>query len=133
MRKLLIASLFLPLLALAGCGTLGSILTGGVANPLTPARALSIHAAFDGGVVVAAGNYAALPRCPAPQPCSSQQIVNTLRTYVNSAESALNKLDAWALGNSSLDAAALYQGAMVAVQTAQEYAAKTGLQFQKVN
>lgn len=121
--------LLLPLLALSACGTFGSIISGQVENPLTPSRALIMHATFNGGVVVAAGEYAYLPRCPAPAPCSQQAVVNQLRVYVNNAETALRRLDDWALGNASLNGPALYEAALIAVQTAQNYATSGGLRF----
>lgn len=118
--------LLLPVLFLSGC--LG-VLTGSTPNPLTPRSALILHATFDGGVVVAAGDYAGLPRCPAPAPCSQQSIVNTLRVYVNKAEDTLRQLDQWALGNTSLNGVALYEAARIAVQTAQNFATSSGLNF----
>lgn len=118
--------LLLPVLFLSGC--LG-VLTGSTSNPLTPRSALILHATFDGGVVVAAGDYAGLPRCPAPAPCSQQSVVNTLRIYVNKAEDTLRQLDQWALGNTSLNGVALYQAALIAVQTAQSFAISNGLSF----
>ncbi len=121
-RHLLLA---LPLV-LGGCATL---LTGGVNNPLTPKIALTLHASFDAGVVVAAGDYAYLPRCPAPQPCSQQAVVNKLRSYINPAEATLTKLDQWAEGNSTLNGVSLYQAAILAIQTAQTYASSNGLTF----
>lgn len=124
MKKVL---LVLTLLSLSGC-FLHNVPIGG-SNPLTPRLALQLHTAFDGGVVVAAGDYAYLPRCPAPAPCSDQQAVDQLRVYVNSAEAALQKLDQWALGNTTLDGAALYQAALLAVQAAQQFATSTGLRF----
>lgn len=130
MKKVL---LVLALFSLGGCGaffhTAGPILGGQVGNPLTPRIALQLHTAFDGGVVVAAGDYAYLPRCPAPAPCSDQQMVNQLRVYVNSAEITLQQLDQWALGNTALNGPALYQAALIAVATAQQFAASAGLRF----
>lgn len=119
------------LLLLAGCGTVGDILLGNVDNPLTPQYALAVHAGYDAGVVVAAGKYAALARCPAPQPCSEQTVVNNLRKYVNAGEDALNQLDAWALGNTRLDGPALFALAIGAVTTAQKYALEFGLTFNR--
>lgn len=123
------ALLIIPILALAGCATALQVLTGQVDNPLTPQFALSVHAGYDAGVVVAAGKYAGLQRCPAPQPCSDQAVVNRLRVYVNAGESALNDLDKWALGNARLDGPALFALAMGAVTTAQKYALEYGLHF----
>lgn len=117
------------LLALGGCQTALNVLSGGVANPLTPSRALVLHASFDAGVVVAAGNYAALPRCPAPAPCSDQKVVNQLRVYVNTAERVLSQLDDWAQGNPKLDGPALFSAAIGAVSAAQEYATQNGMHF----
>lgn len=130
MRKIL---LVVSLLALGGCASFfhdaGAILGGTVGNPLTPRAALQLHTTFDGGVVVAAGDYAYLPRCPAPAPCSDQKIVNQLRVYVNGAEDTLRQLDQWALGNTALNGPALYQAALIAVATAQQFATQTGLRF----
>lgn len=131
LRKLALAGALVVLAVLAGCGglgTAGAILSGSVANPITPKMAYQLHAGFTGGVVVVAGNYAALPRCSrAPQPCSEQTVVTTLRVYVNSAEGLLDKLDAWALGNTSLDGPALYQAAKIAIATATNYALANGV------
>lgn len=123
------ALLIVSMLALAGCQTAIQVLTGQVDNPLTPQFALAVHAGYDAGVVVAAGKYAGLQRCPAPQPCSDQVVVNKLRIYVNAGERALNDLDQWALGNPRLDGPALFALAMGAVTTAQQYAREYGLSF----
>ncbi len=117
------------LLFLLGACTTTAVLTGGIANPVTPARALTLRATFDGGVVVAAGDYAALARCPAPAPCSDQKVVNQLRVYVNGADGVLTQLQAWALGNASLNGADLYTAAITAVTDAQSYASSNGLKF----
>lgn len=122
------ALLLVPMIVLGGCTTT-AIITGGIANPVTPARALTLHSTFDGGVVVAAGDYAYLPRCPAPAPCSDQKVVNQLRVYVNGADGVLNQLDKWAEGNATLDGAALYKAAIKAIGDAQSYAQSNGLKF----
>lgn len=132
MKLRVLAAVLLPLLALAGCQTAGAILSGQVDNPITPQRALAVHAAYDVGVVVASGRYAGLPRCPGANPCSQQAVVNNLRKYVNTGEDALNQLDVWALGNDRLDGPALYSAAMGAVLTAQKYALQYGLSFTPV-
>lgn len=116
-------------MTLAGCQTAVQLLTGQTKNPLTPQYALAVHAGYDAGVVVAAGKYAGLPRCPAPQPCSDQAVVNKLRVYVNAGETALNNLDQWALNNPRLDGPALFAIAIGAVTTAQKYALEYGLSF----
>lgn len=127
-RLLLAGSLAM---GLASCATLG-ILSGGVKNPLTPQFALTMHASFDLGVVVASGRYADLARCPAPQPCSQQVVVNSLRKYVNAAEDVLNQLDEWAYGNPRLDGPALYAAAVGAITTAERYATQFSLKFTPV-
>lgn len=129
MKKALAILLIVPLIALAGCSQTLQLLSGGINNPITPSRALALHAAFDGGVVVAAGRYAALPRCPAANPCSSQAVVNKLRTYVNGAEATLDKVDQWAAGNTSIDIQAIYQAAIIAVTEAQSFGRDNGLKF----
>lgn len=119
---------FVALLALAGCNTVGSIITGSTANPVTPKAALQLHAAFYATVAVPAAAYNRLPRCShAPAPCSSQAVVNKLRLYVNSANATLKQLDQWALGNSSLNGPALYQAASIAISTAQSFNAANGV------
>lgn len=128
-RAFSLALLFLPLLAIAGCGTIGSVLNGSVSNPVTPNRAATLHAAFYAGVLAASADYAGLPRCPAAQPCSDQKVVGQLRTYVNGAEASLTRLDGWALGNTSLNGPALYQAALLAVTTAQSFALGNGVAF----
>lgn len=112
---------------LVGCATVGAVVSGSVANPITPARALAFHASFYAGVVVAAGHYADLERCPAPTPCSEQAVVDKLRQYVNGAEGTLVRLDDWAQGNSRLDGPALFALAKGLVVTAEQYA--TGVAY----
>lgn len=125
MKKLLIIALTL---GLAGCNVASDVITGSISNPITPKIALQLHTGFAGGVVVVAANYAALPRCSRnPQPCSEQAIVNTLRIYINNAERLLDNLDAWAKGNSNIDAPALYRAAVIAINTAKDYAAIKGI------
>lgn len=119
---------FVALLALAGCNTVGAILTGSVTNPVTPKAALQLHAAFYGTVVVPAASYNRLPRCShAPAPCSKQAVVDKLRLYVNSTNVTLKSLDQWALGNTSLNGPALYQAATIAISTAQAFNSANGV------
>lgn len=122
LRLIAIAAAFLTLAGCSTIGTAGKILTGGVANPLTPARALAIDNGFSGGVVVAAGLYAALPRCPAVKICSSQPVVDQMRNYIGKATALIDQLDEWALGNPAIDGPAIYSAALLAISTAETFA-----------
>lgn len=125
MKRLFVVLAFV---ALAGCGTLGTIISGTTSNPITPKAAIVLHSSFAVAVVLPAGRYASLPRCSKnPPPCSSQAVVNGLRRYINPASVALKKLDAWALGNTSLDGPALYSAAVLAIEAAKGYAASQGV------
>jgi hypothetical protein len=124
-KKLAFAGAFVALAILAGCsglGTAGAILSGSVANPVTPARALILHTTFKDSVEIPVAFYVALPRCShSPAPCSDQKVVNQARIYVNAAVKALRALDDWALGNTALNGPALFAAAQFAVAQARDY------------
>lgn len=126
MKRIAIA--FAALLMLAGCGTLGSVVTGDTANPVTPTAAKTLRAAFIAGIVIPAGEYADLPRCSRnPPPCSKQAVVDGLRRYINPLSGTMKQLDAWANGNTSLNGPALYQAATIAIQTTKAFAKANGV------
>lgn len=125
MRK---ALLILSTVVLAGCGPIGNILTGSIANPITPKVAYQIQASMD-EVAIAAAVYAKQPRCPDATAviCSSQAIVKQLRLYINAGEDATHKLDDFVLNNPTLNASAIYTAALDAVNVAQNYALANGV------
>lgn len=126
-RNFVFACVLMTLSACAGVGVIGAVING-TPNPVTPGLAFTLHTTFKDTLLIPSRRYALLPRCSVHAfPCSSQTVINGMRKYLNPAEAAIERLDAWATHHGNIDGSALYQAALDAIAAAKDFGIKHGI------
>lgn len=114
-----LAAVLLPLLFLAGCGTLGNVgtvLSVNTPQILTNQRLYQIHVTYETFQAAAVSVRTNFPQCKASQSPSVSNVCYKRATYLKiqewdrQAATAVNSIDAWATAHPTIDAGALIDG-----------------------
>lgn len=135
MRKFFAVALVLAL-PLGGCTTVGAVLSGSVANPISPTTVYELRAGYDAAFLVPATAYrrlydsdpcAAGEHASASHICGEAAIVQRLQSADLAAEGALDAAESFVRQHPTLDASAVIAVAQAAISAAENIAASNNV------